>query len=225
MPTAGSSRQRRSGSGCEPPPPNLKGRDIREAFQGGEYQVLLAANKFQTGFDQPLLCGMYVDKRLAGIQAVQTLSRLNRAYLGKDTTYILDFVNKPEDILQAFKTWKLLESPTLTEQASNNTKEQFANSPDLDSELQGAIMAAYDAHTLMSTQALNSKAVQQALKDILLNHALLWEALRDKTQRAPPGRVHGSPVSSERKVHRESRFAWVKGLSCISRLGVLSQIK
>ena len=63
------------------------------------------ANKFQTGFDQPLLCGMYVDKRLAGIQAVQTLSRLNRAYPGKDTTYILDFVNEPDEILAAFKPY------------------------------------------------------------------------------------------------------------------------
>ena len=71
--------------------PNLKGRDIREAFKGEEYQILLVANKFQTGFDQPLLCGMYVDKRLAGIQAVQTLSRLNRAYPGKDTTYVARF--------------------------------------------------------------------------------------------------------------------------------------
>src|ERR1700693_2877212 len=58
-----------------------------------------------TGFDQPLLCGMYVDKRLAGIQAVQTLSRLNRAHPGKDTTYVLDFVNEPADILAAFKTY------------------------------------------------------------------------------------------------------------------------
>ena len=85
--------------------PNLKGRDIREAFKGDEYHILLVANKFQTGFDQPLLCGMYVDKRLAGIQAVQTLSRLNRAHPGKDTTYVLDFVNDPEDILAAFKTY------------------------------------------------------------------------------------------------------------------------
>ncbi len=85
--------------------PNLKGRDMREAFATDEYQILLVANKFQTGFDQPLLCGMYVDKRLGGIQAVQTLSRLNRAYPGKDTTYILDFVNEPEDILDAFKTY------------------------------------------------------------------------------------------------------------------------
>lgn len=85
--------------------PRLQGRDIREAFAGEDFQVLLVANKFQTGFDQPLLCGMYVDKRLAGIQAVQTLSRLNRAHPGKDTTYILDFVNDPAEVLAAFKTY------------------------------------------------------------------------------------------------------------------------
>ncbi len=85
--------------------PNLKGQGIREAFDTAEYQILLVANKFQTGFDQPLLCGMYVDKRLAGIAAVQTLSRLNRAHPGKDTTYVVDFVNDPEDILEAFKAY------------------------------------------------------------------------------------------------------------------------
>lgn len=89
--------------------PNLRGRDIRESFATDEYQILLVANKFQTGFDQPLLCGMYIDKRLAGIQAVQTLSRLNRSYNGphgfKDTTYILDFINEPDEILAAFKTY------------------------------------------------------------------------------------------------------------------------
>ncbi|WP_417312099.1 type I restriction endonuclease subunit R [Ectopseudomonas khazarica] len=85
--------------------PNLRGRDIREAFSGYEYQILLVANKFQTGFDQPLLCGMYVDKKLGGIQAVQTLSRLNRAHPKKDTTYVLDFVNEPDEILTAFKAY------------------------------------------------------------------------------------------------------------------------
>jgi type I restriction enzyme R subunit len=84
--------------------PDLKG-DIREAFKGNDYQILLVANKFQTGFDQPLLCGMYVDRRLDGIQAVQTLSRLNRCHPGKDTTYVVDFVNEPDDILAAFKTY------------------------------------------------------------------------------------------------------------------------
>jgi len=85
--------------------PTLQGRDIREAFKTDEFQILLVANKFQTGFDQPLLCGMYVDKRLSGIQAVQTLSRLNRAWPGKDTTYVLDFVNDPEEVLAAFRLY------------------------------------------------------------------------------------------------------------------------
>ena len=384
--------------------PNLKGRDIREAFKSDEYQILLVANKFQTGFDQPLLCGMYVDKRLAGLQAVQTLSRLNRAHPGKDTTYVLDFVNDPEEVLAAFKTYhttaelaattdpnlvfnlrakldaaghyddfevdrvvavvmkqdarqselvaalepvrdrvlkrykaaqealkvakakkddvaakaaqdelnalllfksdlgafirlytflsqifdygntaiekraifykrllpllefgreregidlskvvlqrhnlknlgqqpmplgagktpkleplteagggsvhdkekaylaeiiekvnelfgadttdqdqlvyvnnvlkgKLLESETLRQQAANNTKEQFSNSPDLKTELLNAIMGALDAHTSLSSQALNSPTVQRGIKDILLNNARLWETLRDQ---------------------------------------------
>ena len=84
--------------------PGLKS-DIREAFQGEDYQILLVANKFQTGFDQPLLCGMYVDRRLSGIQAVQTLSRLNRCSPGKETTYVVDFANEPNDILNAFKAY------------------------------------------------------------------------------------------------------------------------
>ncbi|OQW89275.1 MAG: type I restriction endonuclease subunit R [Rhodoferax ferrireducens] len=384
--------------------PNLKGRDIREAFKGDEYQILLVANKFQTGFDQPLLCGMYVDKRLAGIQAVQTLSRLNRAHPGKDTTYVLDFVNDPAEVLASFKAYhttaelsattdpnlvynlrakldaaghyddfevdrvveaelnpnakqsdlikalepvqdrlmkrykaaqaalaaaktkpgttatqaaqdeldalvlfkgdmgaylrlytflsqifdygntgiekramfykrllpllefgreregidlskvvlthhhlkdqgarslplgpgdtpklapiteagsgsvqeqqkvymaelinklndlfgddtseqdqlryvngtllgKVSESKTLQQQAANNTKEQFANSPDLHTELQNAIIESYDAHTVMSTQALNSPIVLRGILDVLLNHSGLYEALRGR---------------------------------------------
>jgi type I restriction enzyme, R subunit len=85
--------------------PGLRGRDIREAFGTPEFSVLLVANKFQTGFDQPLLCAMYVDRKLGGIQAVQTLSRLNRAYPGKDTTYVVDFVNEPEKVLEAFRQY------------------------------------------------------------------------------------------------------------------------
>ena len=78
---------------------------------------------------------------------------------------------------------KLLESAKLIQQATNNTKEQFANSPDLKTELLNAIMGALDAHTLMSTQALNSATVQGGLKDILLNHAGLYETLRDQAGR------------------------------------------
>lgn len=384
--------------------PGLKGRDIREAFKGQDYGILLVANKFQTGFDQPLLCGMYVDKRLADIQAVQTLSRLNRAHPGKDTTFVLDFVNEAQAVLESFKKYyttaeladttdpnlvfnlrakldaqglyddaevnrvvavemdpnavqselvaaiepvrdrimrrykaareafnaasegssakdaakgemealvlfradmtayirlytflsqifdygntaiekraiffkrliplleferereeidlskvtmthhqlknqgkqgmslgggqysklqpitetgtgkiqektkvylekliaklndlfgsettdkdqlvyvnqvlmgKLLESSTLRQQATHNTKEQFANSPDLKSELVNAIMGALDAHNFMSTRALNSPKVQDGLKDILLNYSQLYENLKDVNQ-------------------------------------------
>ena len=82
----------------------LRGRSLPKAFESDDYQVLIVANKYQTGFDQPLLCAMYVDKRLDGISAVQTLSRLNRIYpaAGKDTTYVLDFVNDPEEIRKSF---------------------------------------------------------------------------------------------------------------------------
>lgn len=85
--------------------PGLKGRALEKAFAGDEFQVMIVANKFQTGFDQPLLVGMYVDKKLSGITAVQTLSRLNRVIPGKENTYIIDFVNDPNEILAAFQTY------------------------------------------------------------------------------------------------------------------------
>jgi type I restriction enzyme R subunit len=83
----------------------VRARELPERFATAEYQVLLVAEKYQTGFDQPLLHTMYVDKRLAGIQAVQTLSRLNRIHPLKDDTFVLDFVNDREEIREAFKTY------------------------------------------------------------------------------------------------------------------------
>lgn len=87
--------------------PGLKGRDIRKAFDSEDYQVMLVANKFQTGFDQPKLCAMYVDKALGGVECVQTLSRLNRTYPGKaeSGTFVLDFYNEPDKILEAFQPY------------------------------------------------------------------------------------------------------------------------
>jgi type I restriction enzyme R subunit len=78
---------------------------LPERFDSPDYQVLLVANKYQTGYDQPLLHTMYVDKRLDGVQAVQTLSRLNRMIPGKDAPFVLDFVNEAEDIFRAFKPY------------------------------------------------------------------------------------------------------------------------
>ncbi len=87
--------------------PNLKGRDMRKAFDSDDYQVMIVANKFQTGFDQPKLCAMYVDKKLGGVECVQTLSRLNRTYPSKAVTgtFVLDFFNEPEEILAAFQPY------------------------------------------------------------------------------------------------------------------------
>jgi len=78
------------------------GNDISEELKKSEYRFLIAANKYQTGFDEPLLHTMYVDKPLADVKAVQTLSRLNRAYPGKTDTFILDFVNTVDAIKSAF---------------------------------------------------------------------------------------------------------------------------
>ncbi|WP_051822750.1 type I restriction endonuclease subunit R [Desulfonatronum thiodismutans] len=79
--------------------------ELPEAFEREDYRVLLVAEKYQTGFDQPLLQTMYVVKRLAGVQAVQTLSRLNRMAPGKSRTFVLDFANEEEDIHRAFKPY------------------------------------------------------------------------------------------------------------------------
>jgi len=116
--------------------------------------------------------GMVQEKEKAFI--AELIEKLNELF-GGDTTDQdqLVYVNH---VLKG----KLLESETLRQQAANNSKEQFANSPDLKAELLNAIMGALDAHTSMSTQALNSPTVQNGIKDILLNYEGLWEALRDR---------------------------------------------
>ena len=85
--------------------PQLHGMDPAQGFKDDSYRVLIVANKYQTGFDQPLLQAMYVDKRLSNVLAVQTLSRLNRTYPGKDNPFVLDFVNDPVEILESFKPY------------------------------------------------------------------------------------------------------------------------
>lgn len=85
--------------------PDTKNQDLRKVFDQSEYRVMIVANKFQTGFNQPKLVAMYLDKKISGVDAVQTLSRLNRTYPGKDTTYVIDFVNDPEEIKKAFKKY------------------------------------------------------------------------------------------------------------------------
>ena len=93
----------------------IREKELADKFASYEYHVLLVAEKYQTGFDQPLLHTMYVDKRLSGVQAVQTLSRLNRTAPGKEDTFVLDFVNDPEEIYESFKPY--YEQSSIGEQA------------------------------------------------------------------------------------------------------------
>ncbi|MBI5416425.1 type I restriction endonuclease subunit R [Candidatus Poribacteria bacterium] len=93
-------------------------KELPKKFATSDYQILLVAEKYQTGYDEPLLHTMYVDKRLDGVKAVQTLSRLNRICQGKEDTFVLDFVNNREDILAAFQPY--YEQTHLTETADPN---------------------------------------------------------------------------------------------------------
>ncbi len=83
----------------------FKEKELPKKFASDEYQLLLVADKYQTGFDQPLLHTMYVDKKLSGVKCVQTLSRLNRTAAGKEDTFVLDFANEAEDILNSFQPY------------------------------------------------------------------------------------------------------------------------
>lgn len=157
----------------------LHGRDVRTGFDTDEYRILLVANKFQTGFDQPLLCAMYVDKQLGGIQAVQTLSRLNRAYPGKDTTYVVDFVNEAEDILAAFRQYH--DTAELADVSNANAV------PDLRAKLDGTRF--YDAQrvervasaalTPGTTQARVDAAIWPVADDLLTRFRAAREAVND----------------------------------------------
>ena len=91
---------------------------IADSFKSPEYRILIVSNKFQTGFDEPLLQTMYVDKRLDGLQCVQSLSRLNRVATGKTDTLVLDFVNEPEQVQEAFQAY--YQTTTLPEETDPN---------------------------------------------------------------------------------------------------------
>ena len=111
---------------------------IADSFKSPEYRILIVSNKFQTGFDEPLLQTMYVDKRLDGLQCVQSLSRLNRVATGKTDTLVLDFVNEPEQVQEAFQGY--YQTTTLGEETDPNRLY------DLQSQLDGFDL--YDEETI-----------------------------------------------------------------------------
>lgn len=83
-----------------------EGEQIEDRFEGDDYRLMIVASKFQTGFDQPLLAGMFLDKVVVDRNAVQTLSRLNRAYEGKKGVVVVDFTNNAQAILKAFAKYR-----------------------------------------------------------------------------------------------------------------------
>ena len=170
--------------------PNLKGREMRKAFDSNDYQVMLVANKFQTGFDQPKLCAMYVDKKLGGVDCVQTLSRLNRTYAGKDQIFILDFYNEAEEIKEAFEPYfnttsiedvtdpnivydiqhKLQESDIFTSVDVENYAKAFFNPKGTQAAMSSAIKPSVDRYKNRYKLALeNINLVKQALLEAKRN--------------------------------------------------------
>ena len=140
---------------------------IPDAFKTPEYRILIVANKFQTGFDEPLLHTMYVDKKLAGVQAVQALSRLNRTMQGKNETFVLDFVNEAEEIQAAFQPY--YQTTILHEETDPNRLY------DLETELK-----AFDIYSTKDVEEFaeifyDTKQPLEKLQPILDRVVIIWE--------------------------------------------------
>lgn len=155
-------------------------RDVRTAFLGGGYHLLIVANKFQTGFDEPRLCAMYVDKRLDGIAAVQTLSRLNRVHPGKDRTFVLDFANDPQEILAAFKQYfKAAELQDVTDPNLIHALQAKLDDAGLYTEADvEAFAKAYASATV------TQKKLQALLAPVVQRFRERWRAARDAQDKA-----------------------------------------
>ena len=142
---------------------------IADSFKSPEYRILIVSNKFQTGFDEPMLQTMYVDKRLDGLQCVQSLSRLNRVATGKTDTLVLDFVNEPEQVQEAFQGY--YQTTTLAEETDPNRLY------DLQNQLDGFDL--YDADTIDRFCRIfyGSNEPDEFLQGILDNVVEKWSEL------------------------------------------------
>jgi type I restriction enzyme R subunit len=190
----------------------IKEGELPEKFASDAYQVLLVANKYQTGFDQPLLCVMYVDKRLSGIQAVQTLSRLNRMAPGKEATFVLDFVNERDAILESFQDYyettttadevdpqrlydlqhELVEALVFTESEVNGFAEVFYQLPDKVSpsshaKLNGWLDPAVDRFKALGQAGDERVELQEAFRGKLVAFGNLYAFLAQVVPFSDPG--------------------------------------
>jgi type I restriction enzyme R subunit len=161
--------------------PGLKGRDIKEALDTPDYQILLVANKYQTGFDQPKLVAMYVDKRLSGVATVQTLSRLNRTCQGKDWTCVVDFENDPEAILADFRQY--YRSATLPEGTDPNLIYSLESKLDAQGIYLGSELDAFAEFYWNPKKGQTHSQLQKLLQPAAQRFKVrYWEALEAETK-------------------------------------------
>ena len=142
---------------------------IADSFKDPNYRILIVASKFQTGFDEPMLQTMYVDKKLDGLQCVQTLSRLNRVASGKTDTLVLDFVNEPEQVQDAFQQY--YQTTTLAEETDPNRLY------DLQSQLEGFELYAEATIKEFCNIFYDSNQPDELLQGVLDSVVERWLAL------------------------------------------------
>ncbi|WP_431025626.1 type I restriction endonuclease subunit R [Halomonas sp. H5] len=167
--------------------PGLKGRDLAEAFDTDDYNVMIAANKFQTGFDQPKLCAMYVDKKLRDVDCVQTLSRLNRLFPGKQT-FILDFYNDEQEILDAFAPY--YRKAELADVSDPNVVYDLQRTLDASSiyhwpEVEAFAKAFFDPKAPASSLSYHCRPAQDRFKQryqLALEHLQVWKEARQAAE-------------------------------------------
>jgi type I restriction enzyme R subunit len=173
--------------------PTQYGMDLRKVFDRPEFRVMIVANKFQTGFDQPKLCAMYLDKKIANaVEIVQTLSRLNRITPGKDTTFVVDFVNDPRVVLDAFARY------------DDGAKIQDVQDPNVIYDLQAQLekTGIYSIEEVENYTAVRFKSAAAYAAGERASHKELYAATSAPTMR------FNSRVDAERKAIREAEASF-----------------
>jgi type I restriction enzyme R subunit len=197
--------------------PNLKGREMRKAFDTDDYNVMLVANKFQTGFDQPKLVAMYVDKKLGGVDCVQTLSRLNRTYRGKEQTFILDFCNEAEEIKEAFEPYY---KSTMLEDVSDPNMIY-----DLEEKLQNnAVFTAHDVEQFAllffvkgkPSQAKMSSALKPAVDKYKVRYQRAIEVIENSTDKFE--QKEANEVKAELDIFKKDLITFVRMYEFLSQI-------
>jgi type I restriction enzyme R subunit len=213
--------------------PGLHGRDMRKVFDTPDYRVMIVANKYQTGFDQPKLVAMYLDKKISGVEAVQTLSRLNRTFPGKDKTYVIDFANEAEEILAGFKTFYRdaqvtdIQDPNIVYDIKQRLDGLFIYEPAEVEAFGNAIVDLSVTHqklyslTQSATDRFNGKL--KTLNDAIDQWEKAWESAHDSgddkgMQYADVQRAEYCKARDELMVFSESLTAFVRAYEYIAQL-------